>query len=289
MSCRLAWHLGYREGWRPIASAVALEFGTAIHRALEEYYAGRGDLVDVFVSVWDARRDDLDPTEYRDHRDLGIAMLRGYRETYKNRDNFEVLATEHVLRRPLPAPSGRRTACILNARLDGLVRSYEDGNLYVLEHKTFQRFDPSWLELDHQLSAQVWLGQALADDLGLEGEHVVGVIWNGLRKQRPGPRVRSRLFERHVVSRTRRHIEVFLTRAYGQYRELIATRGREVLIYPQPAQVRCAMCDFREVCRVYQSGGDWEFILRTSYHRRKQYEQDERGGGNISGDTQNGG
>lgn len=264
MGCRLAWHLGYREGWRPIRSAAPLEFGTAVHKALEEYYKSRADPVTIFAHVWDSRQSVLEPEEFREHRELGIAMLRGYQERYRGKDNFEVLATEATLSRALPTPQGGVSRCVLNARLDGLVRSLEDGHLYVLEHKTFSRFTPAWLDLDHQMTAQVWLGRRLAETLGVEGK-VIGVIWNGLRKQMPSPRVKQPLFERHVVTRTEQHQQVFLQRAYWQYRELYEPG---IHIYPQPEQVRCAMCDFADVCRVYQSGGDWEFLLQASYARR---------------------
>lgn len=275
MGCRLAWHLGYREGWRPVRSATPLEFGLAVHKALEEYYGNQADPVKVFADVWDSREGVLDPSEFREHRDLGVAMLRGYREHYRGKDNFEVLATEHLLSRPLPTPTGGTSKCILNARLDGLVRNLVDGHLYVLEHKTFSRLTPSWLELDHQMTSQVWLGRHLAETLGVEGK-VIGVIWNGLRKQMPSPRVKAALFERHTVTRTENHQRVFLERAYWQYRDFYATHGAEVPIYPQPEQVRCAMCDFASVCRVYQSGGDWQFLLESGYTRRGQKTQDEQ-------------
>ncbi len=275
MGCRLAWSLGYREGWRPIRSATPLEFGIAVHRALEEYYGESADLVRAFTEAWDSREGVLDSADFREHRELGIAMLRGYREFYRGKDNFEVLATETTLQRPLPTPSGGRSKCVINARLDGLVRSLTDGHLYVLEHKTFSRFTASWLELDHQMSAQVWLGRALAENLGVEGK-VVGVIWNGLRKQAPGPNVRQPLFERRTVTRTERHLAIFLERAYWQYRMFYAARGEEIPIFPEPEQVRCSMCDFAAVCRVYQSGGDWEFLLKSSYSRRGRFTPDEQ-------------
>lgn len=271
MSCRFAWYLGYKQGFKAKRSSIALELGSGIHHALDHYYAGKGDPVDCFKEWADGRIKKISPKweddrkAMEDAKELGTAMLTGYLETYDGKDDFTVIATEKTLKRKLPVPgTGTLSKCNVVVRLDGLVRDHTTGKLFSLEHKTFSRLSLGQLELDHQFTAQVWVGQVLSQEMGLD-EPVVGVIYNGLRKQAPGPRVKLKLFERHKLYRTERHIEVFLHRAYWQYREM---NSEKLPIYPQPNQIRCGQCDFKEVCTEYQRGGDWRFILNEQYSQR---------------------
>lgn len=273
MDCRLNWYWGYHEGYRPIKSSPALELGIGIHEALDKYYSEGADPVAFFeewsdnrirelAAVWDDDNDDL-----LENKELGMAMLQGYVEEYDGKDNFDVIATEKTLMRRIPVP-GRDTLskCYLVARLDGLVRDHETGKLFSLEHKTFSRFNPGHMEVDHQFTAQVWLGQNLANEMGMD-EEVVGVIYNGLRKQKPSPRVRLPLFERHKLYRTEQQINVMLHRAYWQYREF---NKPGIPIYPQPNPIRCGMCGFQNVCAEYQRGGDFQFLLDEQFTKRGQ-------------------
>ncbi len=271
MSCRFAWCLGYQKGYRPKRSAIALEFGTGIHFALEQYYGKKHqNPVKAFAEWADKRIHELadfpdDAMRLAESKDLGVGMLEGYLEEYP-KDGFEVLATEKFLKSPLPSPTDKdpEIDCLLSARLDGLVRDNQTGLLFSLEHKTFSQFSPGFMDRDHQMTAQVWLGRSLAQNLKIEGE-VAGVIYNGLRKQLPGPRVKNRLFERHKIYRNERQIDVFLHRAYHQAVEFSA---KGLAIYPQPNMIRCAQCDYEDVCRAYMLGEDWKFLLQELYDKR---------------------
>jgi len=263
--------LGYKEGYRPIQSSPALELGTGIHDALDWHYSGKGHPVERFEIWADGRIKDIgsqwddDVKKFQDIKELGISMLESYIAHYGMEDEFEVIATEKTLSRPIPIPAtGNPSKCHLVARLDGIVRDNASGKLYSLEHKTFSRFSMSQLEIDHQFTAQVWLGQQLVESMGLD-EPIMGVIYNGLRKQAAGPRVKLKLFERHKLHRTKRHIDVLLHRAYWQYREM---NRPSVPIYPQPNAIKCGQCDFKEVCTEYHRGGDWNFLLRERFTKR---------------------
>lgn len=273
LSCRLAWHFGYKQGWRPRRSSPALEFGTGIHYALDAYYSKKGDLVKSFEIWADKRIRELSKefpdaaSELFDNKNLGIGMLTGYLEEYSE-DDFDVLATEQYMTRPLPIPPlvdrHEDPDCSVSVRLDGLVRDHQTGRIFSLEHKTADRFNPQFLDLDHQLTAQVFVAQAAAEKLGFEGE-VSGVIYNGLKKNLPSARVKSKLFERIKVYRNQRQIDIFLHRAYHQYMEL---KNKGFVIYPSPNLVRCNQCDFQSICRAYMIGEDWKFLLEQTYDRR---------------------
>lgn len=273
MSCRLAWHLGYRLGYRPRRLNKALDLGTGIHAALEEFYAHKTDPVGAFLTWCGARRAEIDPEWSDDLQDmedltaLGKSMLEGYVTKYGDDDGLEVIATEHTLSRRIPIP-GRDTLSryTLTARLDGIVRDASTGKLFSLEHKTFSRYNPQHFDLDPQFTSQVWLGRDLAETLGLEDE-VIGVIYNGLRKQEPGKRVTSALFVREKIMRTEAQIDSFLRRVYFQCRDF---SSKSVAIYPQPSPIRCSGCGFKEVCLSYQRGEDYEFILGEMFVSRAE-------------------
>ena len=270
LSCRLAWWLGYKKGWRSRRSSPALEFGTGIHHALEAYYGKKANLVKSF-EVWvDKRIRELSEefpdaaNELYDLRNLGIGMLEGYLIEYPKED-FDVLATEQSMFRPLSAPKGYPDPdCSISVRLDGLIRDHQTGLIFSLEHKTADRFNLNFLDLDHQLTAQVFVAQEAASKLGFGGE-VAGVLYNGLKKSLPSARVKSKLFERVKVYRNQRQIDIFLHRAYHSYME---TKAKKFAIFPSPSIPRCNMCDYSGICRAYMLGEDWKFLLEQTYDRR---------------------
>jgi len=269
MSCRQKWWWAYHEGYRPNRAVIPLELGIAIHEALEYHYGGDRKGTAEFFRNWMANRveqlgDDVDDKFY-EAMILGEAMIDGYVEEYEHKDNFDVVAVEKTLRRRIPIPgSNRLSRYTLTARLDGLVRGHETGNLYSLEHKTYGRLDNRANEMNQQFTAQIWLGRFLADEMGLD-EPVIGVIYNGLRKQAPGPRVKTELFHREVMYRTENEINALLYRAYWASREFAS---KSLKIYPQPSGIQCAMCDFREACLEKQRGGDYQAILRLDFKKR---------------------
>lgn len=274
MECRMQWFLGYHEGYRPRKSSDALELGKGLHAALDHFYSGGTNVVGFFHKWVDKRIKEIgsqwdDEVEAMEKaRDLGAGMLEGYVEKYFHKDKFDVIATEKTLARRLPIPDkeGKFARCDVVVRLDGLVRCHETAKLFSLEHKSFSRFSLGDLETDQQFTAQVWVGQELAIQCGLD-EPVVGVIYNGLRKQLPGPKVKLALFERHKVYRNEAQIATFLNRAYWQYRE---TQLKSWPIFPQPSPMRCPRCDFNAPCTEMQRGGDYAFLLREQYTKRGQ-------------------
>ena len=281
-ACRLAWHLGYRLGYRPRRVSKSLDLGTGIHAALEALYKSGADPVGAFVEWCAARRAEISPQWEDDARamdeieDLGTVMLAGYVDRYGDDPGFEVLATEATLTARIPVP-GKNTLSryTMTARLDGIIRDLDSGRLFSLEHKTYRSFSAAHFDLDHQFTAQVWLGQQCLGDLGLEGEEIIGVLYNGLRKAVPTKRTTAPLFVREKIFRTRAQIDAFLHRAYNQCRDLSTASVR---IYPQPNPMRCGTCSFRDPCIAYQRGEDMGFILDNMYTSRAEREAAAAGG-----------
>jgi hypothetical protein len=260
----MAWHLGYRLGYRPLRLVPSLDLGIGVHEGLELFYAKRENPVKAFKAWVQRRRAELNPkwdddlNAMAEIEALGIVMLEGYVSHYGDDEELEVIATEHTLTRPIPHPeTGEDSEFSLNARLDGIIRHVDTGKLFSLEHKTYGRLDTGHFELNHQFTAQAWLGQDLASTLGID-EPVSGVLYNGLRKQAPGPRVKGDLFYREKIFRNEEQINSMLYRAYCQCAEVARD---DVAIYPQPNTMRCRGCSFKEVCIEWSRGGDYQFLL----------------------------
>ena len=280
--CRLRWFWSYVRGLRRDVAPVALSLGGNVHQALDQYY-GSGQLadpVDTFLHLANAEIEALSPqwedqrAALEEARDLGVAMLTGYVEEHHEEDlrRWEVLATEHSLERRLPvygSPTQAMSLCWLAGRMDLLVRDRQLGRVFVVEHKTFSRFSPWWLDLDQQMTALTWLAEEL--EVLEPGETIEGVIWNGLRKQKPSSRVRNPLFERHHCYRNRQQIEAFLSRAYLTYRDMMASRAA----YPEPDVRGCGGCEFMSPCIALQRGEDWQLILSTQFTSRAEREAEE--------------
>lgn len=284
LGCRLNWHWGYRRGYRAIKPNKNLMFGDGIHRALDAYYALDEYPVTVFEAWWDKEIQKIEDAgvvvedDLRDMRDLGTTMLEGYLKEYK-KESFKILEvdgkriTEHTLSRPLVNPiTGEISEHHQTSRLDGLVRDKKSGLIFALEHKTFRDFKGFYLDYDQQISSQIWLGRYLAESLGID-ERVVGVIYNGLRKAVPSKRSKTPLFVRRRVDRTERGIQVFLHRAFHEAEQC---HQEGFPIYPEPAPLKCGMCDFKNPCKQYMSGGDYQVILDNEYTNREQRNGDQR-------------
>ena len=274
--CRLAWWWGTRKRLQPIRLQIHLELGSGIHLALERYYRENKNPVKVFTRWADQRIDEMDTLWDEDvtamikARTLGIEMLKGYLKTYRNVETLEPVLVEGEMVRNLPHPNtGAPTNIAMVCRVDTVVRDVALRKLFVLEHKTFTRFDSSQLQRDHQFAAELWVAQQYFE------KPVAGVIYNGLRKQVSGPRVKLNLFERQYIYINQHQVKVFLTRAFWTGVQLMAAYRRQLEIYPEPSLFRCQQCPFKEPCTAYMRGDDVQYILETRYTKKPKFERQE--------------
>lgn len=255
MGCRQQWAWAYRDGYKPRLHSPALELGSGIHAGLEAYYKDGVNPADYFLK-WSHVRGFDSP----EHVSLGVAMLRGYIEHWSGNDEFDVVGTEKTLWRKLPVPgTGNDSRCSMVVRLDLIVRCHRTGKLFSLDHKTYTKFLEKEIEVDPQFTAQLWVGKSI----GL-GEPLAGVIWNGLRKQKPSSRAKAPLFRRIKTFRNEHQLNAFAEGAYYLYKD---SRQWEVC-FAQPTPRMCNMCDFTEPCTEKQRGGDYEYLLENNYTKR---------------------
>jgi len=184
-------------GLRPLREDMRLSFGTAIHAGLEAFYGWAvGPAADLLCDerldatqqafqvsmlrqlkrVPEELKDDDYLQAWNEHMALGGAMLDRYCDYAAQHDDFQVLATEHILRVPVLRPDGRATRGIFTAKIDMLVRT-NDGRLWVWENKTAASVISEFaLDMDDQITRYAWAVQQTRE------EEVAGIYYNTLIK-----------------------------------------------------------------------------------------------------------
>jgi hypothetical protein len=158
---------------------------------------------------------------------------------------------------PIPFQTGEFVG-----RIDGLCRD-SDGRVWVIDHKTYSQL-PGMLSHNLQTLGYTWAVQQLSDagvlaPVGVtQGTRIYGALYNGLRKQRPGPRVTVPLFHREFIMR--RPIELTNTMLSQVHSEMVT----HPFIYPTFSN-ECAWCSFNVPCSAAQNDDDEEWLLASTY------------------------
>lgn len=197
-----------------------LEFGTAIHAALQVYYdpemwdwdrevVNNMALLE-FVKVNRAQllryeelkgTDELMRIEFNERHELGIGMLKHYFEWAPNNDYFRPVKVETEFEVPIPVPDdmvGRLPfgfSCVsgylhfkgepvvYQGRIDMLVQD-DKGRYWLDDHKTAGQMREdvvTHLEMDEQVKSYGWAFQQML------GIRIAGLIYNELYKGLPSP------------------------------------------------------------------------------------------------------
>ncbi|WP_353612810.1 PD-(D/E)XK nuclease family protein [Mangrovibacter phragmitis] len=176
-NCRMACKWRYIDELVPLERDPNLAFGSVIHDCLECWH-GERDLAKVLDHI-----DRIYPNRAQDDHQqadwhLARAMMSAYAEHYPA-EAFEVVALEKTFEGPIvnPATGATSRSFILAGKVDGIVR--QDGQYFLLEHKTASQIDASYLErlwTDFQIILYAWY---LEQTLGIT---VSGIIYNVLVK-----------------------------------------------------------------------------------------------------------
>lgn len=202
LGCAQKWYWAHIEELRPNRASNPLWFGSAVHVALADWYLKglkRGPHpAETFNNFIDGERSMLvtnedEEQEYFDARELGTGMLEHYVDHYGKDDKWDVIATEHAGKIVLPRPEMKifgHTRPALARWLtyhftwDGIFRDLEDGQLYLMEHKTAAAIDLNHLPLDNQAGSYWAIASRSLKKQGIIGENedIVGIRYNFLRK-----------------------------------------------------------------------------------------------------------
>ena len=288
INCPRNWFFMSHNGLNlePKVRPQKLRFGLVWHKGMEYLYSGKDPFMGMLeefkkeeeliygVAAYDA---DM-AAAIDDERELARLMMEGYlawRETASPPDSS--FTTKAVERRVLIALNG----CYLAVRFDGEVIG--KGGLWVLEHKTRGKSssvdNPPELALDLQMGLQL-LAASLTNP-----ESVRGAIYNLARKMKPSNRVKTPLFGRHEVVRTKDELSIIqkvvearaavmkiytgMANAYKKNKEL----GQEImevgLTYnPQPLGLCSWGCSVRNICESINRREDAQYLVDVSLKSR---------------------
>lgn len=193
-TCRQLWDFTskIRQNYEPLARKEYFEFGTAIHKGMEEYYDPAGWCVSIKNAENRAREAFLDyiaevehvvkvgalefEIEFKEMRQLGLDMLDNYFLWAPRNDNFTPLYVEVEFRVEIPGMPG----VFYEGRVDLIIE--DEWGYYIVDHKTAGQFGGSeWMWIGDQVTSYAW---ALKNQLGLD---IRGVIYNEIRKKAPHP------------------------------------------------------------------------------------------------------
>lgn len=276
LRCRRRWDYSSdnRQHLESVSPAPTLFLGTGVHDALEAFYKELTTDPATYFEAWAKERlaeyaaagINYNEETLRKNATLGYAMLQGYVEEYgadprDDRDGIHLLTTEQEFALPIPATDGG----LFVGRLDGLMEDAR-GLVWVFETKTYTQAPRTFLHILQQ-AAYVWAANRLIRSgafahLGLEPtRRVYGTLYNGLRKQVPGPRVTAPLFVREWVERSRQELYLF-ERDLARIYRVMSNPALE--IYPTYTD-DCSWCSYRSPCEAASLGEDEAALLKLEY------------------------
>jgi PD-(D/E)XK nuclease superfamily len=160
----------------------------------EPFYVVRG-LVDMLAQP------ELYIEEYEEHRELGINMLKYYKDYAEEFDDFDVISAEHTFSVPILLGDGSTMHAIdprdgevkpvhLRGTQDAIIQHRQSGKYGILEHKTAVSIGEDYflkLDKDEQCTTYLYAAELEADVYDLPYKKVEFVLYNAVRKAFPRP------------------------------------------------------------------------------------------------------
>lgn len=260
--CPLKHALGYGMRWtKPPREDSPLTKGSLYHAVMEEHYRTlkmfqeryadrkyslpQGAVGEFLETAWQAVLPLLvDPVtgEQSANQELIQWMYEGYVEKYGHDEQWKILGIEHQINTPLRDERGRRSRYILKAKIDLIVRDFDTGGIWIVDHKSGKNLPNDMdLEIDDQFGLYTWAGREV-------GRKVQGTIHAANRTQRNkgfmplDTRMRRTYLHRDDVELTNLALD-----AYRVARAAHPPKGQEVPPYSAPDPRSCGWkCDFKE-------------------------------------------
>lgn len=218
-TCERLWFYKYEEGVRPALESKALLIGSAVHSALEIFWTGgsKGDALGKLEEIcvgnfWESETGLLEATRCN-------LMICGYFNFWESqRGKWKTLpgGVEKVIQ------LGLDNGILLAGKVDGLAR-YEDGRLFMVEHKTSSEDVEStgsdyWqrLALDSQIDTYQ---HVLEKEFG----ETVSILYDVLKKIGTAPKMKKAATKRKAET-----AEEFAERK-AALRETLAEFGSRIL------------------------------------------------------------
>lgn len=316
--CPQLWQFGAVEGLTPVNQDTGPRwFGTGQHLAMAEFYIpgrkrGR-DPIETWQEYTKGTYNTVKMTpewnseakaEFIDARKLGREMIKFYLEITSGDPHWEVIAPEQRFQVYIPDPRNPKRPIVLYVgTFDLVIRDLNTGIIYIVDHKTINHLpgagELAVLDLDDQAGPYLSLATHFLRQKGLIGpkETVRGMIYNFLVKRTKDERPTNEHgqylnkngsvskiqppdpFLRHEVIRTAPARKRQLQRVQDDAMWMEAVRKGDLPITKNVTK-ECRWCDFFELCRVDENGGDVEYVKRMAFKKRDIYADHREGADN---------
>lgn len=299
LNCTRNWYFQSHNGMNleSVRKPQKLRFGTIWHLAMEYLYAGKDPfkgLEDGFKHEEELLQQELSAGLYdpdvqagiNEDKELASALLTAYMQ-WRNTDadppdtSFSTYSVEERFVVPIP-----NTKAYVAAKLDAILMDKGNG-FWVLEHKTRGKSTnvstPPELQLDLQTGIQLWVLQKSLKDKGegLMPAVVRGVIYNLARKQMPGARVKSPIFGRHEVHRSKDELLILqeylediagYIEAYQAFPKNDDGRPKYNKLRYNPSQFGICTwgCPVKDICEAINRGEDVEYLIQAQLKPREK-------------------
>lgn len=262
LRCRVKHHWRYQCRVVPIEEPENLAIGGAVHQLLEGWYRNpwkertvkRMDfVVRNYFKGTTTRELDADNTE------LVKAMAIGYAAWARGGEDENIGLRECNPERWFELPLTDSGRIIVRGKLDNefVVRALKRA-MGVCEFKTKGQIRVDMVDMNLQLSVYLWALRRLHPKF-----RRFLAYYTILRKQMPGPRVRSELFHREAVERSDEEIEQW---AIDTERAVMDMPGAAV--YPSPMDSCGWDCDYQGPCLMRGNPSDLKFLFKTKFKRK---------------------
>jgi len=291
--------MGYRQR---SPQADALWFGFGVHEALAQWYkkgTRRGQHPADFWDSWCGDEiafaktyldETFDEPVWMDAKELGFLMLEEYVAYYGKDEQWNIIAVEQPFK--VRIMRDKEPVAYFTSRWDGVLRSLEDGKIYLLEHKTAAQIVTAYLELDDQGGSYWAVASQLLRAKGILGpkEHIEGIIYNFLRKTTPDDRPQDeegnflnkdgsiskrqppQAFVRTMVERSPLEQNTQLVRIADEVAVMNAVREGKIPITKTPTK-DCPRCPFWIPCGLHERGNRhaMEVVLKNNFRQQDPY------------------
>ncbi len=232
---------------------------------------------------------------------LGSEMAGAYDRHYGDDPDIQPMAVEIPLEFELVSRETGKVFAIHKLKPDAVFRD-RNGFVWLFEHKTAAQIALEHLPIDDQARPYVAMAEHALLNAGVlkKTDHFRGVMYNFLRKILPDQRPQdaqghylnkdgsisksqpSPVFVRHPIEISRKGKALALKRL-GDEAFMITTltkllRSKEFSpssLMKTPHKSCPRLCEFFEMCKVEEDGGDIRTMEQTMYVRRNPYTYDE--------------
>jgi len=247
IDCGLLFKFSRIDKIKPEFKSDALEFGSAIHLTLAEFYEAKmtgtkmplKEIQEIFEGFWRELAEDNDQIQYAEGKNFDVLLLEGkelltawYNKIPEN--GFKVIAVEEPFILVLPEISIPIIGYI------DLIEEDESGTIIITDHKASGR---AYSNDETDKNLQLTIYQLAAKRNGFQKREILLKFDCLIKTKTPK-------FEQFYTSRN----EIEEKRAIKKIKAVLTGINKEVFV-PNDSSWKCKNCGFKKPCDAYLEGG----------------------------------